>query len=483
MKTDQSVHLQGKSAFPWVILLIILMAPLITVIDVFIMNVSLPTIQSFFHASDAGVQGIIASYLVGYAVFLITGSRAGDYFGRKKIFIIGLTAFTIASALCGLAETIPQLIVFRFLQGIAAGFAVPQTVTLIQLNFISDEHRSKALGFYGITLGIASIMGQFLGGYFVTTHFMLIEGWRLIFLINVPIGALAVIMAAYFIPESKQSNKARFDMGGVVLLTGALSALIYPIIQGRELGWPLWTILLLLFSFALLIAFVRYENKRISLNKDVLMPMQLFKIRTFNIGLGMVSLYFAAYSTFLLACALFLQRGHHMSPLTSGCYFVIMGASFMLSSHWSIKNASRYGNKVLYVAGISLLISYVTQLIWFNTALSPVVIISAFITNGLGAGVLVPSFLKIALKDVPKDQAGLASGIYSTIQQFSSALGISILGGVFFYTAEKSGNFDLAYKASLIGLISFVLLLILLCYVLQAKVIRRVRLKAEILGA
>jgi len=480
MKTDQSVHSQGKSSFPWIILLIILMAPLITVIDVFIMNVSLPTIQSFFNASDAGIQGIIASYLVGYAVFLITGSRAGDYFGRKKVFIIGLTAFTIASALCGFAGTIPQLIVFRFLQGIAAGFAVPQTVTLIQLNFTSDEHRSKALGFYGITLGIASILGQFLGGYFVTTHFMLIEGWRLIFLINVPLGGLAVLMATYYIPESSQRTKARFDMGGVILLTAALSALIYPIIQGRELGWPLWTILMLLFSFVLLWAFIRYENKRISMNRDVLMPMQLFRIRTFNLGLGMVFFYFAAYSTFLLTCALFLQRGHHMSPFTSGCYFVIVGVSFMLSSHWSIKNATRYGNKVLYGAGIALLLSFVAQFIWFNTALSPMVIIAAFIMYGSGAGVLVPSFLKIALKDVPADQAGLASGIYSTIQQFSSALGVSTLGGIFFYTAERHGDFDLAYKSSLAGTILYVMILILLCYVLQSKRTERVKLRIKL---
>jgi EmrB/QacA subfamily drug resistance transporter len=482
MKTDQSVHLQGKSSFPWIILLIILMAPLITVIDVFIMNVSLSTIQSFFHASDAGIQGIIASYLVGYAVFLITGSRAGDYFGRKKIFIIGLTAFTIASALCGLAGTIPQLIVFRFLQGIAAGFAVPQTVTLIQLNFISDEHRSKALGFYGITLGIASILGQFLGGYFVTTHFMFIEGWRLIFLINVPIGVVAVLMAAYFIPESRQRNKARFDMGGVVLLTAALSALIYPIIQGRELGWPLWTILMLLFSFVLLWAFIRYENKRISKNRDVLMPMQLFRIRTFNVVLGMVFFYFAVHSTFMMTCALFLQRGHHMAPFTAGCYFVILGVSFMLSSHWSIRNAARYGNKVLYGAGLTVLISFIAQFIWFNTALSPVIIVFSFITYGLGAGILMPSFMKIALKDVPADQAGLASGIYSTIQQFSSALGISMLGGIFFYTAEKHGDFDLAYKSSLAGMLLYMLIMIFLCYVLQAKKVRRVKQITEIIG-
>ena len=171
-----------------------------------------------------------------------------------------------------------------------------------------------------------------------------------------------------------------------------------------------------------------------------------------------------------------------MNPFICGCYFVILGVSFMLSSHWSIRNAARYGNKVLYGAGTIVLISFIAQFIWFNTALSPVVITVAFITYGLGAGVLMPSFLKIALKDVPADQAGLASGIYSTIQQFSSALGISILGGVFFYTAEKNGDFDLAYKSSLAGMILYVLILILLCYVLQSKKEGRVKLRTEIIG-
>ncbi|HTI07021.1 MAG TPA: MFS transporter [Puia sp.] len=450
--------------FPWPILLTILFAPLITVIDVFIMNVSMPTIQHFFHASDAAVQGIIASYLVGYSVFLITGSRAGDHFGRKKVFMGGLFAFTLASALCGYAGSIEQLIVFRFFQGVAAGFAAPQTFTLIQLNFQHGEFRSKALGYYGITLGIASILGQFLGGYFVTVHWMQ-EPWRLIFLINVPVGLVAVIMAAYFIPESKLSKKANFDMGGVLLLTAGLSTLIYPIIQGRELGWPAWTLVSLVASLAILGLFVRYQSRRMRAGKSALLLLDLFKIRSFNLGLAMVSFYFAVFSAFLLSCALFLQTGHHVEPMTSASYFIILGIAFMLSSHWSIRNAARYGTPLLQLACLLLLASFTIQLIWFRGDLSLPALVSAFFFYGLGAGILVPSFLKIALKDVPAEQAGAASGVYSTIQQFSSALGVSMIGGVFFYVLQHNkGGFDAGYHAALLCLMAYSVVIMVLLY-------------------
>jgi EmrB/QacA subfamily drug resistance transporter len=442
-------HVAGNH-FPWMILLIILMAPLITVIDVFIMNISLPTIQQFFHASDAGVQGVIAAYLVGYAVFLITGSRAGDHFGRKRVFMLGLAGFTIASALCGFAGTIGQLVLFRFLQGIAAGFAAPQTFTLIQLNFTSEEHRAKALGYFGITLGISAIIGQFLGGYLVTSH-LIHDSWRLIFLINVPIGITAVSMAAFYIPESKQEGKAKFDIGGTVLLTLALTALVYPIIVGRELGWPSWTLFMIGGALTLIWLFIQYQADRITKEKNVLVPLQLFNIRSFNLGLGMVMFYFASYSTFLMTCALLLQQGLHVPPLTSGLYFVIVGVTFMYSSHWSIKNAKRFGNNFLYFATLLVLMGFGVQLVWFNSAISLVAIATSFTLYGLGAGMLVPSFLKIALRDVPPAQAGLASGVYSTVQQFSSALGVSIFGGVFFHVAESGGhNFVAGYKAAVI---------------------------------
>lgn len=468
MKTDQSVYLPAnKTINPWLTLPVILLAPLVTVIDVFIMNVSLPTIQTFFHASNAAVQLVIATYLVGYAVFLITGSRAGDHFGRKKVFLWGLFAFTVASVLCGYAATVTQLIAFRFVQGIAAGFAVPQTVTLIQLHFESDAQRSKAFGYYGITLGIASILGQFLGGYFVTSH-LIKDSWRLIFLVNVPIGAVAIILGRFFIHESKLNQSARFDVPGVFLLTIALSALIYPIIQGREQGWPWYTVALLPVALLLLWWFILYQRKRIRTNQDPLVHLHLFTIRSFNIGILIVVFYFGLYSAFLLSSAIFLQAGHHIDPLRASLYFVVLGLAFMFSSHWSIKNGQRYGLRALQAGTVLLLVSFGLQFFLLGQEISIARVLLSFIPYGFGAGILVPSMLKVALQHVPQQYAGIGSGVYTTIQQFSSALGVSVIGGIFFYTTQRAGgDYNTGYRAAVVCMFTYAFVILVLLYLLK----------------
>nr|WP_315197141.1 MFS transporter [uncultured Flavobacterium sp.] len=161
-----------KETNKWLALIIVLVAPLLSVIDVYIVNMALPEIKQQYLTSDSNTELVISSYLLGYCVFLVTGGRAGDFFGRKKIFIIGILSFTITSALCGYAGTIFQLILFRFFQGVAAAFMIPQTLTIIQVTFREAKERNLAFGFFGITLGIASILGQFLGGYFVAHHYI-----------------------------------------------------------------------------------------------------------------------------------------------------------------------------------------------------------------------------------------------------------------------------------------------------------------------
>src|SRR6201991_2117681 len=171
----------------WLELAIVLSAPLLSVIDVFIIKVAIPAIKKGVHATDAEIQLVISGYLLGYAAFLITGGRAGDHFGRKKVFFWGMLAFTIASCLCGLSMNSLQLNVTRFVQGVSASFMVPQTIAFIQVLFPEAKERARAISFFGITLGSAATIGQVLGGYLSASHFA-IEGWRLIFFINVPIG-------------------------------------------------------------------------------------------------------------------------------------------------------------------------------------------------------------------------------------------------------------------------------------------------------
>src|ERR1700759_4332807 len=191
----------NKTVSPWLALVIVLTAPLLSVIDIFIINVAIPSIKAGIQANNAQVQLVIAGYLLGYASFLITGGRSGDHFGRKRVFTWGMIGFTIFSCLCGLSQTPVQLNSMRFLQGVSAAFMVPQAIAFIQVLFTDQKQRSKAFGWFGITLGLASVIGQVLGGYFAGGHFF-VAGWRLIFLINLPIGIAALLAARRYLPET-----------------------------------------------------------------------------------------------------------------------------------------------------------------------------------------------------------------------------------------------------------------------------------------
>ncbi|MBS0031510.1 MFS transporter [Chitinophaga sp. 22321] len=460
MKTDQSVYIPVTAVNPWLSLAVILLAPLITVIDIFIVNISTPAIKAYFHSTDAALELVIASYLLGYAVFLITGSRTGDYLGKKKVFIAGLAAFTVTSAMCGFANSMEMLIISRFLQGVAAAFTVPQTITLIQLNFQSPADRDKAYGLYGMALGIGATIGQFLGGYFITSH-LITDSWRLIFLVNLPAGIIAIILAAFFVQESGQNKSTRFDVPGIILLTLALSLLIYPIIQGAELGWPLWTIYMMGAALLLLVVFTGYQYRLGKQQRDPLVPMELFRIKSFNTGILSVLFFFGVNTAYIFTVSIYFQNGFHLSPFTAGNYFVMQTIPFLLASLWSIKNAARYGIRLLQVACVGMIFSFILQLVLFRgDEITPWAILPCLIIYGSGSGLLMPSLLKVAMRDMPASKAGAASGVYSTIQQFASALGVSVLGGIFLYLARNTGNFYLAYKVALFCMMGYLLLVI-----------------------
>jgi EmrB/QacA subfamily drug resistance transporter len=454
LKTDRSVR--------WWNLAIILLAPVISVVDIFITNVSLPTIQSFYGASDANVQLIVAVYLIGYAVFLITGSRLGDKLGRKKVLIAGLIAFTATSVLCGLAGTIGQLIAFRFLQGVSAAFMVPQTVTLIHLNFREGNDRNKAFGYYGIAQGMAAILGQFLGGYFIHAGWIR-ASWRLIFLVNLPIGVIAVILAAVFLKESTQNKQRKLDIQGVILLTLTLVCLIYPLTQGREYGWPWWSYVMLLGSLAGMYTFFRYLKRIEGTEREPLIDLRLFRIRSFNTGVLSVFFYFGLHNAFLFAGAILLQKGYHISPYTASMFFTSLGWTYMLSSWWSIRNAGRYGIRMLQAGCFIMAASFLTQILSFGVGTpSAGAIIACFAIFGLGSGLVLPSLLNVSLRDVPAAMAGSSSGVYSTIQQMSSAAGISMLGGLFFSVLSHAGDYHAAYRVIMCCLIVYLLMIFVL---------------------
>ncbi|MDP9077758.1 MAG: MFS transporter [Bacteroidota bacterium] len=453
----------SNSKNKWLELVIVLSAPLLSVIDVFIINVAIPAIKKGVHGTDAEIQLVIAGYLLGYAAFLITGGRAGDHFGRKRVFFWGMLCFTLASCLCGLSQNALQLNITRFFQGISASFMVPQTIAYIQILFVRAEERAKAIGFFGITLGIASILGQILGGYLSGTHW-LIEGWRLIFFINLPIGIMTLWATHHYLEPTKGSDTKSFDYQGVLILTVALFSLIYPLIEGREKGWPLWSIGLLAFSL-LTFAFLVYDQKRkLWRNGNPLIDVRLFRIKDFNIGLVAVLFHFMMHTAFLMISAVYFQNCLGLSALDCGLYFILPGTLFTVTSVIGSRLIGRFGKRVLQTGVLILIITFLLQAAFFKPHIYGWVIFLLMGIYGLGNGLVLPSLLNLALKSVPQQYAGAAAGIYSTFQQTASALGVSIIGGIFFYFSAQ--GWQLAFNYGIAAIVACLLMVEIMLYFL-----------------
>ncbi|WGQ11305.1 MFS transporter [Pedobacter gandavensis] len=439
------------------ILSILSAAAFLSVLDIFIVNVALPTIKKDLHATDADIQLVIAGYLLGYALFLITGARVGDYYGRKKVYVISMCCFTLASLLCGIAQTPLQLNIARSLQGISAAFMVPQSLAYIQMLFPDQRTRAKALGFYGGVAGVASVIGQFLGGLLPDIHFSNelfshLDGWRLIFLINIPLGIVAAYSAYRHLKAHKLLQTGSFDVSGVVLGSLALLGLIYPLIQGRALGWPLWSLVLLASSFLLLYGFVKNQQAKMKRGVPVLIDFKLFHYADFRIGLFIALFYFIAQDSYFLITGLMLQDGLHISSSETGLLFVFQGLGYVLGAVGSVALIRKYGKKMIQLAVLLMIVSLVLHVFLFSAAkVDWYLSYPLLLMYGVGCGSVLPSIMSLALQRIPADLAGSASGLYSTIQQAAVALGIGLTGGVFFsflYEGASKADFVNAYMGA-----------------------------------
>ncbi|MCS3531622.1 EmrB/QacA subfamily drug resistance transporter [Chryseobacterium sp. JUb7] len=359
-------------------------------------------------------------------------------------------AFTVASCLCGLSQTAFQLNVTRLFQGLSASFMVPQTIAFIQVLFTDTKERAKAFGLYGITLGTAAVIGQVLGGYLSDTHWF-IEGWRLVFFINLPIGMVTLWATYQYVTETVKHQSTKFDYTGILILTLALFSLIYPLIQGREAGWPLWSFGLLAVSVLLFMFFIYNQKIKLSRNENPLIDVRLFRIKDFNIGLVAVLFHFMLHTAYLLLSAVYLQNGLGVSALDSGLYFIVPGILFICSSVMASRLIVKFGKRVLQIGVVILLAAFYLQMTLWKPGISIWMIIGLMGMWGFGNGLVLPSLLNIALKNVPSQYAGAAAGIYSTFQQTASALGVSIIGGVFFYFSKD--GWQAAYHFGIICLL------------------------------
>jgi EmrB/QacA subfamily drug resistance transporter len=417
----------------WLTLVILLLAAFMNLLDISIVNIAIPSIQRDLHASYADVQWALAAYTLAYAVVLITGGRLGDAYGRKRLFLIGVTGFTIMSALCGAAQSPGQLIACRVIQGAMGAIMIPQVLSVIQVIFPAAE-RIKALAAFGVTAGLGTVSGPLLGGL-LTQHNLFGLDWRPIFLINVPVGILAIAAAAVLVGESRAPRRPRLDPGGVVLITAALLLLLYPLVEGRQLGWPAWTFAAMAASVPTAALFVWYERVKDRRDGSPLVQLSLFSQRAFSIGIAIAVTFFLGVTSFALILTLFLQIGLSFTPLHAGLTFLPFSGGVLVASAAAARLAPRFGRGVtmtgalVMAAGMAGLIATVAH---YGAAVTTAELVPGLIVAGLGMGTVLAPLADILLAGVDRQHAGSASGLFNTSIQLGASIGVALIGVIFF---------------------------------------------------
>lgn len=415
----------------WLALPVLLAGAFLPPLDFFIVNVALPSIRAALHTSAAQLQFVISAYAATYAVFLITGGRLGDLYGRRRMFLLGIAGFTLASLLCGLAWSSEALLTGRILQGMTAAALAPQVLASIRVMFPHDE-QPRALGLYSATFGVAATLGALLGGALVSSHLWGM-GWQLIFLVNLPVGIIALIAGSVLLRESRAEHAMRLDLGGVALLSIALALLVYPLVEGREQGWPAWTFAMLAGSFVMFIVFMRFEVHVAKRGGSPLIDVKLFGEGDFSIGiLAALGIYLT--SSFFLTFAVYLQSGLQHSAFEAGLATVPFTIGFFCGSMLASRLIDALGHRALPLACLCEALGFGVLIAVVLHALPHGALVPALAVAGFGFGVALPALIRAVISSVETRHAGLASGMVITALQISAALGVAIIGGVF-YTA------------------------------------------------
>ncbi|PZF80272.1 MFS transporter [Jiangella anatolica] len=427
-------HPQAPDRRRWLALAVVLTAGFMDLLDVTIVNVALPSIQRDLGAGYAELEWIVAAYVLGFAATLITGGRLGDIAGRKRMFLVGVAGFTVASALCGLATGPATLVAARFLQGAVAGLMVPQILATIHVTFPPAE-RAKAFGLWGGVMGSASAAGLIFGGLLVEAD-LLGLGWRPIFLVNIPVGVAALVVAWFVVPESRSPAAPRLDLPGVVLAVTAVLMLVYPLTEGRRLGWPPWTFLVLAGGVALLAVFAGYERWRTRTAGSPLVDLELFRRRGFTAGMLAWLIFWIALGGFFLVWTLYLQVGLGWPALRAGLTAVSFALGAMAAAGLSVQVLTpRFGRRVL-MAGALLNGAGFGAYAWVIAGRGPDVepwhMIAPLVVAGVGFGLIVAPMIDLVLTGVPVRAAGSASGLLNTTTQVGMAFGVALAGVLYF---------------------------------------------------
>ncbi|WP_223198688.1 MFS transporter [Solihabitans fulvus] len=417
----------------WLMLPVILSASFMAAFDFSVVNVAAPSLQTTLHAGSAALELVVGGYAFTYASGMVTGGKLGDLFGHRTLFLLGMAGFTLASLLCGLAGTPGQLVGARLLQGLTASAMVPQVMALITATFPPGE-RLRALSWFGVTIGLGSTAGQVLGGLLLDAD-VLGLGWRAIFLINLPVGLVALTFAARWLPRGRAASRPRLDPVGVVGVSGSLALALVPLALGREAGWPAWTWLAMAASVPALVGTLAWERRIARRGGEPLLDLALFRAGSFRTGLAVNVAFMASFSSLMFTVTLLLQAGLGASPLHAGLTFAPLAVGSALSSILGRGLIARHGRRVMTfgsaLTGVGVL-GLAVELRVLGADLTPPWLLLPLGLAGIGSGLTLPSVLGVALSGVRPAKAGAASGVLTTTQQFAGATGVAVLGALFF---------------------------------------------------
>ncbi|MFD9430301.1 MFS transporter [Streptomyces sp. NPDC060002] len=418
----------------WLALAIVMTAAFMDLVDVTIVNIAIPSIQEDAGASWSQIQWITAGYALAFAAGLITGGRLGDIHGRKRLFLLGIGGFTLASALCGFAANPEMLVASRILQGAMAAMMVPQVLSIVHATFPAHE-RGKVFGLFGAIVGLGAVSGPLLGALLTEWNLFGLE-WRPIFLINLPVGIAGLILGSRFITESKAPKALKLDVVGVLLVTLGLLMLLYPLTRGRELDWPVWGYVSMAGSIGVFGALVAYERRKGARDGSPLIELSLFRVRSFAAGVAVQTVFGVGLGVFFLVWTLYMQTGLGWSPLRAGLTGVPFSLAVSTAAGLSVqKLVPRFGRKVLQTGALTMAIGvllYIWESARYGLGIAPWQMALPLVVMGVGMGLIVAPLTDAVLSDVPREHAGSASGLINTVQQMGNALGLGLVAVVFF---------------------------------------------------
>jgi EmrB/QacA subfamily drug resistance transporter len=440
----------------------------VVVLDFFIVNVALPAMQADLHISAGATEWIVAGYGLSFAALLITAGRLGDRIGRRRAFCLGLALFTVASAACGLATGPAMLIVARLGQGCGGALISPSVLSIIGIAFPSAA-RVRAITIYGMVMGLAAAGGQLIGGVIIEADPLGLS-WRAIFLVNVPVGLVALACARRQVPESRAGHAARLDLRGMALITLGLVALVLPLVEGTQLHWPAWTWASLAAAPVILALFVLAQLRTRRAGGTPLLDPALLRRPELAAGLGTQLVFWCGQASLFLVLALYLQLGLHLDALPAGLVFSVLAVAYLATSLRAPALTVRYGRPLISIGALGLAAGEAVLLLTaarIGAGGEVAWLIPGLLLAGAGMGLCITPLTSTVLAHADPQQAGAVTGALSTMQQVGNSVGVAVTGVIFFGTL--AGGYSRAFELSMAQLVVLLLAVAALAWLLPGR--------------